>query len=109
TQQLNKLHGELLQSKLNKETQLVVLPETFIISEDGYDVDEERCKTSQEVNNAITLVKIHFPKASILTGANTSHDFTANEELTSTAKKYGNADKYYDSYNTAMYIDTVKN
>ena len=109
TQQLNKLHGQLLQAKLNKETQLVVLPETFVISEDGFDVDEQQCKNSPELNNVIALAKIHFPKAAILTGANTSHDFSAGEEITSTARKYSNADKYFDSYNTALYIDTAKN
>lgn len=107
--QLNKLHTQLLKSNLNRETQLVLFPETFIISEDGYDVDEEQCKNSQEIYNVVTLAKMHFPKAAILTGANTSHDFSANESLTSTARKYGNADKYYDSYNTAIYIDTAKN
>ena len=111
TSQLNKLHEQLLQSKLNQETQLVVLPETFIVAESDYtsDVDESVFKNSIEFNNLITLSKTHFPKAAILTGACTSHDFSANESLTSTARKYGNADKYYDSYNTAIYIDTAKN
>lgn len=109
TQQLNKLHAQLLQFKLNKETQLVVYPETFVISEDGFDVDEQQSKNSPEVNNVITLTKVHFPKASILTGANTSHDFSANEKISVTARKYSNADKYFDSYNTAMYIDTARN
>jgi apolipoprotein N-acyltransferase len=108
TRQLNKLHGQLLKSKLNKETQLVVLPETFIVSESGYDIDEESCRSSQEVNNVITLTKIHFPEAAILSGANTSHEFTANEIITSTAKKYSDVNKYYDAYNTAIYIDTAK-
>ncbi len=107
--QLNKLHQQLLQTKLNAKTELVVLPETFIVSEDGFDVDEDRFATSQEIHNVMSLCKIHFPKAAILTGGNTSHDFTANEELTSTARKYSNADKYFDTYNTAIYIDTAQN
>ncbi len=108
TSQLNKLHGQLLQAKLNRETELVVFPETFIISEDGFDVDEDQHKNSQEIYNVIALSKIHFPKAAILTGGNTSHDFSANEPLTATARKYSNADKYYDTYNTAIYIDTAQ-
>lgn len=107
--QLNKLHQQLSKTDANKRTQLVVLPETFIISEDGYDVDEENCRASQEVNNVITLAKIHFPNASILAGANTSHDFSPGEKITETARKYSNADRYFDSYNTAIYIDTARN
>ena len=106
--QLNKLHTQLLKSKLNRETELLVLPETFIISEDGYDVDEDRYKNSQEIYNVVELAKIHFPKAAILTGANTSHDFGIGEKLTATARRYSNADKYFDTYNTAIYIDTSR-
>lgn len=108
-QQLNKLHQQLSKVKLDRSTQLVVLPETFIISEDGYDVDEQHYENSQEIYNVMALIKLHFPNAAILTGANTSRDFTPGEQLTPTARKYINADKYFDSYNTAIYIDTAKN
>lgn len=106
--QLEKLHEQLLKSKLNKETQLLVLPETFVVGEGGGDISESYCSSSGEFFLLRDLVKFHFPKATILTGANTSYDFKDNEKLSSTARKYGNADKYYDSYNTAIYIDTSK-
>ncbi len=107
--QMEKLHQQLSGIKLNKETQLVVFPETFVVGEGGGDVNEAYCSSLGEFFLLRDLVKFHFPKATILTGANTSHDFSDNEKLTSTARKYGNADKYYDSYNTAIYIDTAKN
>ncbi|MBK7668571.1 MAG: apolipoprotein N-acyltransferase [Sphingobacteriaceae bacterium] len=44
-----------------------------------------------------------------MTGAATQREFLAGEELSSTARKYSNADRYYDSYNTAIYIDTLQN
>lgn len=106
--QLEKLHKQLLEINLNKETQLLVLPETFVVGEGGGDVEESFCPSSNEFFMLEGLVKHHFPKASILTGANTSRDFSPNEKLSSTARKYYNADKYYDSYNTAIYIDTSK-
>jgi len=109
TSQLNKLHQQLTQSSLNKNTELVVLPETFIVAEEGYDINEADFKSSYELNNLLGLMKIHFPNASILSGASTMHDFGPGEALSSTARKYGNAEKYYDSYNTAVYIDTNKN
>jgi len=108
-QQLNKLHEQLSKTTLNKKTDLVVLPETFIVGHDGYDVNEKGFSTSSEFLNVLTLIKFHFPKAAILTGASTSHDFEQGEELSSTARRYGNVDKYYDSYNTALYIDTARN
>jgi apolipoprotein N-acyltransferase len=109
TQQLNKLHVQLSQLLLNTKTELLVLPETFVVAENGYDIGEDRYMDSPEVQSLRELIKIHFPNAAILTGANTSHDFAPGEELSETARKYGNADKYYDSYNTAVYMDTSGN
>jgi apolipoprotein N-acyltransferase len=108
-QQLNKLNAQLSPLPLNKKTELLVLPETFLMAENGYDVREDEFKNSPEVKNLLSLVKIHFPKAAILTGASTSHDFAGGEKLSETARKYSNADKYYDSYNTAIYMDTIGN
>lgn len=107
--QLNKLHQQLLQQKLNKKTDLVVLPETFIVGEDGFDVSEDHYKELPELNNLMSLMKLHFPKAAILTGANTYHEFAKGEPLTVTARKFGNSNDHYDSYNTALYIDTNVN
>jgi apolipoprotein N-acyltransferase len=106
--QLEKLHGQLLKSKLNKETQLVVFPETFVVGEGGGDVNENFYAMSMEANSLKDLVKFHFPKASILAGANTLKDIPDGEKITPTARKYGNVDKYYDSYNTAVYYDSTK-
>lgn len=103
--QLNQLHQQLLQSKINKATQLVVLPETFITE----DVRENDFQSSQQISNLLTLLKIHFPKASILTGASTYKVLSKNEKITSTARKFDGEDAYYDMYNTAIYIDTLKN
>jgi apolipoprotein N-acyltransferase len=110
SQQLDKLHLELSRSSINRNTQLVVLPETFVVSEDSYnsDINESQYAFAPEVNKLDDLIRYHFPKAAILTGAGTSHDFTPGEELSSTARKYSNADKYFDSYNTAVYSDTTK-
>lgn len=106
--QLEKLHQQLTQTSLNKKTELVVFPETFVVGNVDYDVSERDYKNAEEFKNLITLTKIHFPKASILTGAATQREFLQGEELSSTARKYSNADRYYDSYNTAIYIDTLQ-
>ncbi len=100
--QLNQLHQQLSSSKLNKETQLVVLPETFICE----DILENTYTESPQLKNLVTLMRVHFPKASILTGAGTIHEFEPGETKTPTARKYNNSNDYYDSYNTAIYIDT---
>lgn len=102
--QLNQLHQQLLQTPLNKNTELVVLPETFIIE----DVRENDYETSQQINNLIALMKIHFPKAAILTGASTYKIFSKTDKTSATARKFDDADEYYDMYNTAIYIDTLK-
>lgn len=108
-QQLSQLYHKLSQLQLNKNTELVVLPETFIVAEEGYDVNEVNFKDAPEVNNLIQLMKIYFPRASILTGGCTYHEFLPGEEKTVTARKWGNSPNEYDSYNTGIYIDTLKN
>lgn len=100
--QLNQLHQQIQQTKIDPNTELVVLPETFIIE----DVRENDYQSSEEIANLITLMKIHFPKAAILTGASTYHVFEKGEKITATARKFHDADEYYDMYNTALYIDT---
>ncbi len=104
-QQLNTLHQQLSQLKLNRNTQLVVLPETFISD----NVHENNYQSSQVINNLKTLIKIHFPKAAIVTGASSYREFSSGEKIPETARKYDNADVYYDMYNTAIYIDTLGN
>ena len=109
--QLDQLHKNLTSAQLNKNTELVVLPETFIVpqSNEQSDVNETNFKFSPEVTRLIALMKYHFPKAAILTGACTYHEFAPGEKTTNTARKFSNSNDYYDSYNTAVYIDTLKN
>lgn len=101
--QLNQLHQQLLNSEINKETQLVVLPETFIIE----DVRENDYQNAPQLGALRTLMKIHFPKAAILTGASTYKILNPNDKPTATARKFDDANEYYDMYNTALYMDTA--
>jgi apolipoprotein N-acyltransferase len=103
--QLAQLNQQLLQCKLDKKAELVVLPETFIIE----DIIENDYKQSLDLKNTIALMRSHFPKAAILTGASSIHIFSEGETKTATARKFSNSDQYYDSYNTAVYIDTAGN
>ncbi|HWY11753.1 MAG TPA: hypothetical protein VN026_10535, partial [Bacteroidia bacterium] len=75
--QLDQLHKNLTSAQLNKNTELVVLPETFIVpqSNEQSDVNETNFKFSPEVTRLIAIMKYHFPKAAILTGACTYHEF----------------------------------
>lgn len=103
-QQLGRLHQQLIERKPDPNTELVVLPETFIID----DIDESNYRQSADLNNTITLMKVHFPKAAILTGASSMHVFADGEQLSSTARKFYDSDRYFDAFNTAIYIDTAR-
>jgi apolipoprotein N-acyltransferase len=104
SEQLQLLSRQLQQLQLNKKTELVVLPETYIM----YDIDEDHYKSSEDLISLVNAMKFYFPEAAILTGAGSRHTFGPGEELTPTARKYSDADHFYDSYNTAIYIDTIK-
>jgi apolipoprotein N-acyltransferase len=47
-----------------------------------------------------------YPKLNLLVGASTRHEFAPGEEVSNTARKYTDADIYYDEYNTAMLLNS---
>jgi apolipoprotein N-acyltransferase len=46
-----------------------------------------------------------YPNLNILVGGSTSYEFGSGEEITNTARKYTDADIYYDAYNTAIMVN----
>jgi apolipoprotein N-acyltransferase len=51
------------------------------------------------------IVKNH-PNLNVLVGGSTRHEFGPGEAVSNTARKYTDADIYYDEYNTAMLLNS---
>jgi apolipoprotein N-acyltransferase len=47
-----------------------------------------------------------YPNLNLLVGGSTRHEFGPGEEISNTARKYTDADIYYDEFNTAMLLNS---
>jgi apolipoprotein N-acyltransferase len=88
------------EAAMNEHTEMIIFPETSIV-EGGEEANIQNFKSYQMVT---AFCKKH-PKVKIIAGANT-HRFYSKEEdksLTARTSRYGDI---YDSYNTAIYVDS---
>jgi apolipoprotein N-acyltransferase len=99
TQQLEKLL-EITNGKLDQETDYLVCPETALVEY----IWEDRMHESSDLKKLDSLLKA-YPKLNILIGASTLKAFLPGETVSSTARKFGNTQRYFDSYNTALQLD----
>ena len=102
-QQLVKLLA-ITAGKIDQKTDYLVAPETAIVEY----IWEDRMSESNDINTLDSLLNI-YPKLNILIGASTLKVFLPGEKVSSTARRFGTSDQFYDSYNTALQIDHTKN
>jgi apolipoprotein N-acyltransferase len=92
---------QLAEESLTPQTRVVIFPETSLTQQ----IDEDAINNDLAVQQLRSFCRKH--KVSVLTGADTYYIFKQGEKLTSTVRKQG--DVYYDSYNTALLIDSTEN
>lgn len=88
-------------SVVHEETDYLVAPETFI--------NNNLWLEEIEINPAIRQIRDFlepYPKLKFVIGATTYKSYSTEEEKTETARKIGNV--YYDSFNSALQIDSGK-
>jgi apolipoprotein N-acyltransferase len=90
----------LAEKQVDSTTQLVCFPETALMG----GLEEHDLKSNQSIRLVKQFLSVH-PQASVLSGADTYKVYQAGEELSVTARKHGQ-EVYYDSYNTALLINT---
>ncbi|MBL0328396.1 MAG: apolipoprotein N-acyltransferase [Bacteroidetes bacterium] len=98
-QQLQKML-ELASQKTDSTTEYIVLPETALIE----DIWEDELQQASSVLAIQEFVK-RYPKVKMIIGASTAKAYKPGEPLSPTARKFYNADAYYDAYNTAFQFD----
>jgi apolipoprotein N-acyltransferase len=103
SQQLEKLL-ELTQGKIDQKTNYLVCPETAIVEY----LWENKMSDSEDIKMLDSLIKI-YPNLNILIGASSLKVFMPGEPISSTARKFGNSNEFYDSYNTALQLDATGN
>jgi apolipoprotein N-acyltransferase len=96
-EQFKKLNTQL-KNTLDSTIDFLVLPETYITENvfEGAEFDSYSFCFLRD-----SLLK-RYPKLTIICGSNTVRKFLPNETLSSTARKFTDADLYYDSFNTGI-------
>ncbi len=95
-----KIFLSMADSMVKPGTKLLILPETAV--SDG--IYEDRYYDSRSLYELQEYARAH-PGLKIITGASTWKVYKNHETPSVTARKYGNA--WYDSYNTALFIDST--
>lgn len=97
-----QLHNLLMQlnGKLDSTVDFLVLPETYL-TENIFEGNENE---SYSLHFLMDSIIKYNPQLIIISGANTLYAFKPNETKSSTARKFSDADKYFDSFNTGMQL-----
>jgi len=95
---------EMVKGKISTETDYLLLPETFITD----DSDEDQINSLEVVQWFRDSLLKKYPDLKIVVGADTYKFFKNKKEMSATARLYQPTGEYYDSYNTALQIDTSK-
>lgn len=91
----------LTKKKITSESDFIVAPESAL-QEHVWEPYFYRMETMPKM-----LDFIHQYGTNIVVGTSSRRLFNTGEELTPTARKFSNADRYYDAFNTALYIDST--
>lgn len=89
----------LAMTKADSNTQFVVCPESAL---QEY-VFEDRFEESASLK-ALRQFNQSYRQISFISGISTRKIFEKGEPLSMTARKFKDADRYYDAYNTALYV-----
>lgn len=86
---------------LDSTVDFLVLPETFLTE----NIYEGKQNESFSFNFLKDSVLGKYPNLTIVSGANTMYVYQHGEKRSATARKFGNADEYFESYNTGMQLN----
>jgi apolipoprotein N-acyltransferase len=91
---------DLIKTIIDDNTDFVICPESSIqeaIWEDRF----EHSPSIRKVKNFLS----EYPNTSFIIGASTFREYEEGEELRFSARKFRDADAYYDAFNTVFFID----
>jgi apolipoprotein N-acyltransferase len=94
---------DLARPLITDNTDFIICPESTIQES----IWEHRLQASQGLNHSGRLLD-EFPHVSLIIGGASFKEYFEGEEVSSTARKFRDAEAYYDAYNTVFYIDSSK-
>jgi apolipoprotein N-acyltransferase len=93
---------KLADSLISPETDFVLCPESAIQE----DIWHEKIESSLSARQIRKFIRKH-PHTGLIIGASTFRLFEPGEELTATARKFNDVDKYFEAFNSALYFNTT--
>ena len=87
---------------IDSNTNFLIAPESAIQEQ----MWENELSSSGSLKLLRKITEDH-PSLNVLIGGSTFYEFSEGETLSNTARKFSDADKYYDAYNTAILINSV--
>lgn len=90
---------QMAESKLDSEVQFILLPETAI--QGGIQENQVR---NEALIQLLQNFLIQHPHITILSGMDSYRLYEANDKKTITARKLRSDDRYFDAYNSAIYM-----
>lgn len=91
-------------AQLDSTVDFLLLPETFL-TENIFEGQENQSFSFHFIQDSI-LSK--YPRLTIITGASTIHAFKQGDEISATARKFSDANEYYDAFNTGMQLNNTE-
>ncbi len=98
SEQMDKMINLALQAS-DSTTQFIIFPETAL--PEG--IWEEQLLYSDEYLRLQQVFK-KFPHCEIITGASTARVIPPNEKIPSSARRFSDANRYYERFNTALFV-----
>jgi apolipoprotein N-acyltransferase len=90
-----------LKGKLDSTIDFLVLPETFLTE----NYIEENENDSYSLHFLVDSILQSHPKLTIITGANTFGVYKPGDAVSSTARRDGNSENYFDVFNTGLQLN----
>jgi len=90
----------LVRTIIDDETDFVICPESTIQDQ----IWENRFGASPSLMRVKRFIS-EYPNSTVIIGASTFREFEHGEELSFSARKFRDAEAYYDAYNTVFFLD----
>jgi len=95
---------DLASQKVDQKTDFVVCPESAL-QEYAWENMMNRCQSFDRLR----MFMKNYPKLKMVVGISSRRAYQQGDTIPHTARKFSDADMYYDSYNTAVLLDTSAN
>ncbi len=99
-QELLQRNLDLAKQKMDSSVDFAVSPESAI--------QERIWENNLDISKSLATLRVFisgYPQGGYIIGASTYREYFPGETPSATARKFIDADHYYDAYNTAFYID----